>query len=170
MDGEVGDFDGFVATRGAALLRFAYVLCGDADLAQDLVQEALVKTHRHWDRVAGAEHPDAYVRRIVVNNLTSWRRRRSSSEVVGPVPERAYADPVEGWAERDVLWQALAGLPRRQRVVLVLRYYEQHSDAQIAEVLGLAESSVRSLAARAFAALRTHPELAGETVGSEERS
>lgn len=80
-------FDEFVVGRGPGLLRFAYLVSGDRHLAEDLVQEALVKAHRRWGWIQRAERPDAYVRRIVVNDLTSRRRRRSAREVVGAVPE-----------------------------------------------------------------------------------
>jgi len=153
-------FDEFVAGRGPALLRFAYLLSGNHGLAEDLVQGALVKAHRRWAGSPAADHPQAYVRRIITNDFTSWRRRAASRVGVGPVPDASYGDTADAVADRDLMWRALAGLPRRQRAVLVLRYYEHQSNAQIAAVLGCAESSVRSLASRAFAALRRDPEIA----------
>jgi RNA polymerase sigma-70 factor (sigma-E family) len=157
--GDGAEFDEFVVGRGPALLRFGYLLCGDRGLAEDLVQDALVKLHRRWFDQSAVEHPEAYVRRIILNDFTSWRRRHASTEVVGPVPERAYVDSTDGLAERDVMWTALGVLSSRQRAVLVLRYYEQVPDSQIASMLGCGESTVRSLAARAFALLRGHPNL-----------
>lgn len=156
-------FDGFVLARGPHLLRFAYSLVGDRGLAEDLVQEALVKAYRRWDGRVGAERPEPYVRRIVVNTFVSWRRRRSSTEVPGPVPERSRVDGVDALVQRDLMWRLLAGLPHRQRAVLVLRYFEGLPDSEIAALLGCAEGTVRSLAARAFATLRAHPELAPES-------
>jgi len=153
-------FDEFVTGRGPALLRFAYLLSGDYGLAEDLVQGALVKAHRRWAGSLAVAHPEAYVRRIITNDFTSWRRRRSSRVVVGPVPDTPYGDTADAVADRDLMWRALSGLPRRQRAVLVLRYYEHQSNVQIAAVLGCAESTVRSLATRAFAALRRNPEIA----------
>lgn len=153
-----GGFDEFVTGRGPALLRFAYLLSGDRGMAEDLVQDALAKAHRRWSGRVAAERPEAYVRRIIVNDLSSWRRRRASGEIVGRVPDREYSDSTDVVAERDLMWRALAGLPRRQRAVLVLRYYEHRTDAEIAVLLGCAESTVRSSAARAFAALRRRPE------------
>ncbi len=160
MSGNGKRFEEFVAERGPALLRFAYLLSADHGLAEDLVQDALVKAHRRWVGRLAADHPEAYVRRIIVNDFTSWRRRRSSGEVVGPVPDRSYGDAADAVADRDLMWRALAGLPRRQRAVLVLRYYEHQSNAQIAVALGCAESTVRSLATRAFAMLRRDPQIA----------
>ena len=152
-------FDEFVTGRGPALLRFAYLLSGDYGLAEDLVQGALVKAHRRWAGNLGADYPEAYVRRIIINDFTSWRRR-SSQVVVGQVPDTPYGDAADTVADRDLMWRALSGLPRRQRAVLVLRYYEHQSNAQIAAVLGCAEGTVRSLASRAFAALRRSPDIA----------
>jgi RNA polymerase sigma-70 factor (sigma-E family) len=155
-------FDDFVTRRGPALLRFAYALTSDTGLAEDIVQQALIKAHRRWSTVANAEHPEAYVRRAVLNEYLSFRRRRSSTEVVGSVPDRARHDVTDELAARDLMWRALARLPGRQRSVLVLRYYEGLPDGEIAALLGCREGTVRSLAARAFAILRRHPELALE--------
>jgi RNA polymerase sigma-70 factor (sigma-E family) len=162
-DSRVG-FDDFVASRGQALLRFAYLLTHDGPLAEDLVQDALVKAHSRWNRQTRIEHPDAYVRRIVVNEFVTWRRRRSSSEVPSAQPPEAgpasgVPDAIEGIADRDVVWRLLAELPRNHRAVLVLRYYEGLSDAEIATVLGCPEGTVRSWASRALASLRTQPTL-----------
>lgn len=154
------DFEAFVVSRGPALLRFAYLLTADAHLAQDLVQEALIKAHRRWSAHAPADHPEAYVRRIMVNQHLSWRRRRSSHETAAQVPEIAASDAMSQIGERDLIWGMLTSLPRRQRTVLVLRYYEDLADPEIASLLGCAEGTVRSLASRAFAALRLHPHLA----------
>jgi RNA polymerase sigma-70 factor (sigma-E family) len=157
------DFVSYVEARTPALLRLAYLLSGDPHLAEDLVQESLARAHRRWHEVVRADSPHAYVRRIVVNQHLSWRRRRSSGELaVAPesVPEGMSEDLAGGLAERDVAWRALATLPRRQRAVLVLRYYEDLSDDDIATTLGVAVGTVRSLASRAFAQLREHPALA----------
>lgn len=150
------DFDAFVIARGPTLLRFGYVLTADAHLAQDLVQEALIKAHRRWLHAA-ADHPEAYVRRIMVNQLLSWRRRRSSGEIAGALPDLPAPDAIATLGERELVWGVLSALPRRQRAVLVLRYYEDLADAEIATLLGCAEGTVRSLASRAFATLRSHP-------------
>jgi RNA polymerase sigma-70 factor (sigma-E family) len=160
------DFEEFVSLRTDGLLRLAYLLCGDAHTAEDLVQEALLRCHRRWERVARVASPDAYVRRIVVNQHLSWRRRRSSTEqVVQPdlLPDRQAIDSQETFAEWDLLWAAIQRLPARQRTVLVLRYYEDLSDADIADLLGSPVGTVRSQAARAISRLRTQPELADRT-------
>lgn len=147
----------FVRARGPALVRFAYALCGDRHLAQDLVQEALARCARRWDRIDGA--PEAYVRKAVARELISWRRRRSHGERPGPIPDRPGLGH-DDLAARDEVWRAMATLPRRQRAVLVLRHYEALPDAEIAELLGVSRGTVRSLAARAAASLRAHPQLA----------
>ena len=150
-------FDAFVVSRGPALVRFAHALSGDTFLAEDLVQEVLVKAHRRWDRL---EAPEAYLRTALSRELISWRRRRSTTERPGELPEREAVDTTDALAERDLIWRILATLPRRQRVVLVLRYWEGLPDREVAALLNLSESSVRSLASRAFTVLRAHPQLA----------
>lgn len=149
-------FDAFVAARGSALLRHAYVLTGDRWLAEDLVQETLAHLYRRWDRVAATTSPEAYVKTSVTRQFLSWRRRRSSGErPTETVPERAPAyDGTDAVADDDVIWRLLARLPRRQRAILALRFYDDQSDAQIAEILGVSTSTVRSNAARGLATLR----------------
>ena len=153
-------FEEFVRTRGPALLRYAHLLCGDGGRAEDLVQDALVKVHRRWAATADLAAPFAYTRRAVTNEYLSWRRRLTNHEVPATVPDLAVAGPGDRLADRDLVWSVIRDLPRRQRVVIVLRYYEDLGDPEIAEVLGVAEGTVRSLASRAFAALRGRPELA----------
>jgi RNA polymerase sigma-70 factor (sigma-E family) len=149
------EFSEYVAARGPALERFAYVLTGDADLAQDLVQTALLKAYRRWRWVARAEHPDAYVRRIVTTSYLDWRRRRSNAESpVEVVPDRTGPDLAEGVVDRDQLRRALGTLSPRQRAVLVLRHYEGLDDAAIATLLRCGEVSVRTHASRGAARLR----------------
>jgi RNA polymerase sigma-70 factor (sigma-E family) len=149
------EFSEYVVARGPALERFAYVLSGDAHLAQDLVQIALLKAHRRWRWVARAEHPDAYVRRIVTTSYLDWRRRRSSGEApVAAVPDRAGPDVADGVVDRDQLHRALSTLSPRQRAVLVLRHYEGLDDAAIAAALGCGEVSVRTHASRGLQRLR----------------
>jgi len=145
-------------------LRLAYLLCGDRHRAEDLVQETLLSAYRQWGRVERADDPDAYVRRMLVNAHLSWRRRLSSTErPVSTVRERAApGDLSADVVTRDLLWRLLAELPIRQRTVLVLRHYEHLDDQQIATVLHCAQGTVRSLASRAAASLRTHPELGAE--------
>jgi RNA polymerase sigma-70 factor (sigma-E family) len=152
------DFEQYVAARGQALLRLAYVLAGDAHTAEDLTQAALYDALRHWRRVAQASHPDAYVRRVLVNRYLATRRLRASSEVVledvEPLATASAPDPATGVADRDEARRVLAGLPPRARAVLVLRYYADLDDAAIADALGIAPGTVRATASRALAVLR----------------
>jgi RNA polymerase sigma-70 factor (sigma-E family) len=153
----VESFDAYVSGRAAALLRTAYLLTGDRFLAEDLVQEVLVKAYRHWGRVIRLDYPDAYLRKAMLRQYLSWRRlRRAAETVVEVVPERPVdgVDHSERHADREVLWSLLAGLPRQQRAVLVLRYYEDLPDAEIGLLLGCATSTVRAHAARGLARLR----------------
>ena len=152
-------FEEFVRSRGPALLRYAHLLCGDAGRAEDLVQDALVKVHRRWAASGDLAAPFAYTRRAVTNEYLSWRRRLASHELPTLLPDRSVPAAGERLADRDLVWSVVGDLPRRQRVVLVLRYYEDLGDREIADVLGVAEGTVRSLASRAFAALRRHPQL-----------
>lgn len=154
-------FDSFVVARGHALLRFAHVLCGDPHLAEDLVQEVLARAHRKWARIEEMAAPEAYVRKAVVREYLSWRRRRASTEkVVAELPDRAgdgtqVPDPAQQLAARDEIWTLLAGLPRAQRAVLVLRFYADMTDEEIAATLGCGHGTVRAHASRALGRLRT---------------
>jgi RNA polymerase sigma-70 factor (sigma-E family) len=152
-------FEEYVTAQGEALLRFAYLVSGDHHLAQDLVQEVLARMHGRWRRVERDGSPGPYVRRAVVREYLSWRRRRSSTErmMAAPPDQPTTHAPPDRVAEQDEAWRLLATLPRAQRAVLVLRFYEDLSDAQIAEVLGCAESTVRVHASRALSRLRTVP-------------
>ncbi|MEV4515323.1 SigE family RNA polymerase sigma factor [Dactylosporangium sp. NPDC049525] len=149
-------FEEFVHSRGAALVRFARLLTGDEHRADDLVQEVLAKAFVQWRRVAAAERPDVYVRRMLVNANTSWWRRRSSGEitVAEPTPGLVGADIGTEVAARDELWRMVLALPVRQRAVLVLRYYEDLDDGQIAEILGCSTITVRTTALRGLNTLR----------------
>jgi len=149
-------FEAFVAARGSAVLRHAYVLTGDRFLAEDLVQETLAHLYRRWDRVAATSSPEAYVKTSVTRQFLSWRRRKSSGErPTEHVPENPAADDAtDEVAGDDALWRLLATLPRKQRAILALRYYDDQSDVQIAEILGVSASNVRAQASRGLAALR----------------
>ncbi len=158
-------FDEFVATRGPALLRTAYLLTGDHGLAEDLLQTALAKSWFAWGRIDGP--PEPYVRRVLTTTYATWWRRRWRAErPAGELPDRpAAAGPsVE---DRDALWRALAVLPRRQRAVVVLRYYEDLSETDTAEALGISRGTVKSQASRALAALRRDPALTSTTGGGQ---
>ena len=160
-------FEEFVRARLPALLRFATVLTGDRGLAEDVVQEVLVRPHGRWRRLSGMAAPDLYVRRMIVNEFISWRRRWGRVVPVETVAPVRPDTPDHTWvhAERQELAWRLARLPRRQQTVLLLRYYEDRTDAEIAELLGCRPATVRGYAARALAALRTDRQstvLAGE--------
>jgi RNA polymerase sigma-70 factor (sigma-E family) len=144
-------FEEFAAARLPALLRYAVLLSGDREQARDIVQEVLTRALVKWDRISATEEPYAYVRRMVTNEHLSWRRRRRLRTV--PLPEELAARPADP-PDDDEMWQLLSTLPRQQRAVLVLRFYEGLSDPEIADVLGCRPSTVRSNATRALAALR----------------
>ncbi|MEU7001572.1 SigE family RNA polymerase sigma factor [Nonomuraea sp. NPDC046570] len=147
------EFEEFVQARGAALLRYGYVLTGNADDAADLVQEALLKLGDTWQRVRNKDNPEGYVRTIMARQHVSWWRRRRREQVTGEVPEGSYTD---GHSSEE-LWHELRALPRKQRAVIVLRYYEDLSDKEIAEILGISRGTVRSQASRALDKLRVRP-------------
>lgn len=152
-------FEDYVASRGQALLRLAYVLTTDEQAAQDLVQSALADAFRHWRRVSQAEHPDAYVRRILVNAHLRWCRRKSSGErPTGEDLDGIAVDHADAVASRDASRRLLDHLPARARTVLVLRYYADLDDQAIAGLLGVTPSTVRGTASRALATLRQHAE------------
>jgi RNA polymerase sigma-70 factor (sigma-E family) len=146
-------FEEFVAARLPALLRYAVLLTGDRHLAEDLVQDVLIRAHPRWRRIVAGGPPDRYVQKMITNAYLSWRRRWSTRrvELVEP-PDRPAPD--EDPADRDALWQRLAELPRQQRAVLVLRYYEGLSVGETADVLGCSTGTVRGYASRALATLR----------------
>jgi RNA polymerase sigma-70 factor (sigma-E family) len=152
-------FAEFVAGRSPALLRSAWLLTGDAGRAEDLLQTALAAAWLRWPRLAGG-NPDAYVRRVLFSTYLSWRRRRWRFETPSPAPpdpgDRA-VDVAGETAQRDAVRRALAGLSRQQRAVVVLRYVEDLSVAETADVLRCSEGTVRVQASRALAALRLSP-------------
>lgn len=155
----VVDFDEFLREQLGPLTRYAGVLTADAHLAQDLTQDALVRAHARWGRIGRMDRPDLYVRRMITNGFLSWRRLLSVRST-RPVPDageysRATTpDPATLLADRDQVSALLATLPRRQRAVVVLRFYEGHNDAEIAAILGCAAGTVRSHLSRALAELR----------------
>lgn len=149
-------FEAFVAARSDDLLRFAVLLTRDRGHAEDLLQTALVKAYRRWNRIA-ADDPYPYVRRVMVTSAASWRRLRTTQEIVSlPTHDRAGPDVNEGFGDRAQMADALATLPPRMRAVLVLRYAEDLSEAATAEALGCAISTVKSQTARGLARLRAH--------------
>jgi len=151
-------FDEFATWQLPALLRYAAVLAGNRDLAQDIAQEVLARAHTRWSSIGRMDAPELYVRRMVTNEFLSWRRRWARQVPVSDVivaPDRAGApDTATTQADRDALLRQLSRLPRRQQAVLVLRYYEGFTDAEIADVLGCQPGTVRGYASRALQALR----------------
>ncbi|NUW40094.1 SigE family RNA polymerase sigma factor [Nonomuraea rhodomycinica] len=146
-------FAEFVAERGDALLRYGYMLAGNPHDAADLTQEALLKLRGAWPRLRHKDSPESYARTTMARlHIATWRLRRREL-LAWELPELEHHDRLPGGDERR-MWQALAGLPRKQRAVLVLRYYEQLDDAEIAAVLGISRGTVRSQAARALDKLR----------------
>lgn len=153
-------FEEYVAARGRALWRSAFLLTGDAQRAEDLVQTALVKCWRRWDQIALDGSVDGYVRRALLTTYTDWRRRRWTGEVpTAVVPDRWVTDP-DLAVRRDVL-AALATLPRGQRAVVVLRFYDDLTENQTAAALGVSVGTVKSQTARALTALRATDLLEG---------
>jgi len=150
------DFRTFVAARSASLLWFAHVLTGDRHTAEDVVQIALAKTALGWSRVRRKENPEGYVRRAIVNtHLNAMRRKPWREQPREFMPDDALARRAEEELDdRDAMWAALAGLPPKQRAVLVLRYYEDLSEAYIADVLGCSRGTVKSQAAKGLLHLR----------------
>jgi len=149
------DFDAFVIGSSGRLLRVAQLLTGDHGRAEDLVQDAYARAFLRWDKIR-ADDPWAYVRRSVVNGYTDWWRRRPWREQpTDLLPEpTTQPDPTTGVADRDALMLALAQLTRRERAVVVLRFYQDLSEAQIADALGIAPGTVKSTNLRAMRKLR----------------
>ncbi len=155
--GVMSDFDQFVATHVDDLLRTAYLIIWDEAEAEDLVQECLLKVARRWPRVRRMAQPRAYARRILVNLAVDGARgraRRRSELQPGAAPRSIVVDPLPALDTRAELLQALSQLPARQRAVLVLRYFNDLTEAQVADVLGCPPGTVKSSASRGLARLR----------------
>ncbi len=158
-------FDAFVAARGDALWRSAWLLTGDHQLAEDLVQTALAKSFRAYDRV-GADGFEAYVRRVLFTTYASWWRRKWRGErPTETLPERPGVEPDTN--DRNDLMTALAELPRGQRAVVVLRYFEDLTEPQTAALLGISAGTVKSQCSRALTSLRASPRLRREETSDE---
>ena len=154
--GDSEQFSEFVTQRSPALMRAAWLLTGDWHLAQDLVQVSLEKAWPRWGREV--EHPEAYVRRVMLTTYLSWRRRRWTGEVpTADLPEQATGSGTTDL--RLSLLTALATLPPRQRAVLVLRYFEDLSEQQAANALGCSVGTVKAHASRGLQQLRQTPGL-----------
>ena len=149
------DFAEFVAARWGSLYRLAYLLAASPAGAEDLLQTTLEKAYVNWSRIGRMEHAEAYVRRMLANTQFSSRRRAWSREQPSdPLPEVEGDSGEVPVLDRSLLWPLVCALPDRQRAVIVLRYYEDLSQAQIAEVLGCAPGTVKSQAHAGMAALR----------------
>jgi RNA polymerase sigma-70 factor (sigma-E family) len=153
------DFSAFAVSRWPGLVRLAFGLTGDRWAAEDLAQATLARAYVAWRRVSRADDPDAYLRRILVNTSNRRFRRHRVAEQPGDPPETAVEGPAELVSDRTALLAALRQLPPRQRAVVVLRYWEDLTDAQIAATLGCAPGTVRSQLSRALAKLRESPAL-----------
>ena len=162
MDAEVSGFAQFVAARERALQRTAWLLTGDWALAEDLVQTALVRAWPRWERIRHRDDPEIYVRRVMLNTWSTWTRRRWRGEKpAADVPEHAAAgDLAAEVTVRLAVRSALLSLSPRQRAVLVLRVYDDLSEAQVAEVLDCPAGTVKSTMSRALAQLRADPRVA----------
>lgn len=148
-------FSAYVAARQHALVRTAFLLTGDHHSAEDLVQASLARTYLAWGRIRDERAIDAYVRRTMVNEHTGWwrrawrRRERITSELPEPPPV-----PDHDVGERDEVWELVATLPPKQRAAVVLRFYEDLSEAETADALGCSIGTVKSQTSRALATLR----------------
>ena len=167
------EFAEYMAARQPSLLRTAYLLTGDRHAAEDLTQTALAKLYLSWDKVQRRDLLDGYVRRILVNeNNSLWRRAWKRKEVTtGAVPDRVATTDRQNHGEQSALWEFVQTLPKRQRAVIVLRFYEDLSEAETAEILGISVGTVKSQSSRALASMRervhTRPMLSRN--GEEER-
>ena len=156
--GDRSEFAEFVHARAGALHRAAYLMVGDPQLAQDLVQEALAKTYVAWPRLRDPRNAEAYCRKAITTTAISWFRRKSwhNERPTEHLPDESRAaGPEASVTERDAVWRALQQLPPRQRAALVLRFYEDLTEAQTAEAMGCAVGTVKSQVSAALAKLRT---------------
>jgi RNA polymerase sigma-70 factor (sigma-E family) len=149
-------FEEFVTYRSTRLLQAAFQLTHDWALAEDLMQTALAKAWRSWSRLSGEADPEPYVRKIMFNTYASWWRRRWNYEdPTGEMPEQPDTPrAIDRVDDRDQVWRALGRLPRRQRAAIVLRYFEDMTEAQTADILDCSVGNVKSLTSRGLAALR----------------
>ena len=165
------EFAAYMTARQPSLLRTAYLISGDRHTAEDLVQTALAKLYLSWDKVQRRELLDGYVRRIIVNEHNSlwrrpWKRREHATD---DVPETAAPDHDHDEGRGAALWDFVQTLPRKQRAVIVLRYYEELSEAETAETLGISVGTVKSQASRALATMRQHAHTRPDLNREEER-
>ena len=173
MDALAPDFDAFVRARTPALLRTAYLLTGDQHLAEDLVQSALGHTHRAWRNLHATGNAEAYTRKTMYHlQVSRWRRRRVIESFAGDVPDRpgVQSDHAEQTVLRLSLRSALSRLTRKQRAVVVLRFFDDLTEVQAAETLGVSVGTIKSQTAKALVRLRIlAPELDGVNVTGDAR-
>ena len=161
--GAEAEFSAFVQRRWPQLVRLGFVLTGDAGLAEDLAQTALARVYASWSRICRSGDPDAYVRRVMVNaNRSRFRKRRVAEQLTGTVPEPVPQEPTGGCDDRVTLMAALLNLPPRQRSVVVLRFWLDMTETQVAETLGCSVGNVKSQSSRALATLRARTDLTEE--------
>jgi RNA polymerase sigma-70 factor (sigma-E family) len=154
-ESSVDEFREFVVARWQALVRTAYLLVGDHGLAEDLVQTTLERVHRRWERIERRDQPEVYARRILINLAISWRRRRRVHEIpVAAVADASAGSDVEPPDLGDAVWTAVRRLPPRMRAVIVLRYVEDRSEADTADLIGCSVGTVKSAASRGLARIR----------------
>jgi RNA polymerase sigma-70 factor (sigma-E family) len=155
-------FTDFVRDHSAALFRTAYLLTGDYQRAEDLLQVTLVRLYQRWNRVEAMDRPVGYARKVLVSQAVSWWRKRSSHESpLMVLSEPSWDGRMDEVAEHQRVWKAILSLPPRQRAVTVLRYYEDLTEAEIAVTLGMAPGTVKS---HGHAATRRLAQLLGEPV------
>lgn len=174
------DFSSYVAARQQALLRTAYVLTGELQSAEDLLQTALAKAYLSWGKLRDPRAADGYVRTIMVNEHTSWwrrawrRREQSTDDLPEPRPDGGSAaagfgiasvDQTQLAGERDAMWTLVQSLPPKQKAAVVLRFYEDLSEAETARILGVSVGTVKSQTSRALASLRQRMSLADSDGG-----
>ncbi|WP_436775579.1 SigE family RNA polymerase sigma factor [Yinghuangia sp. YIM S09857] len=159
---EAAEFHEFVQARWARLVRTAYLLTGDHGEAEDLAQNTLVRVYAAWHRVRSADSPDAYLRRMLVNtNAARFRKKRITQLLGAEAPDRGEADSTDRIGQRDALMRALAQLPTRQRAAVVLRYWDDLPETEVAAILGCSVGTVKSQASKGLAKLRADPGLDG---------
>ncbi len=154
VKGSDDSFEAFAGTHLKDLLRTATAICGDPHLAEDLVQDVLIKALRRWHSISRTDLPIAYLRRMLVNEFISQGRRKRATPVADPPVRDAYPDQTGRVDDHLSLQREISSLPRQQQVVLALRYFADLSDDQIAQALGCRPSTVRSYVSRALATLR----------------
>lgn len=166
------EFEEFARQRLPELVRFTTAVCADRALAEDVVQEVLLRLHRRWSQIQELDAPEMYVRRSLVNEYLSWRRKWARLVPHADLPNRDTASPDHATelADRSMLVTELAALPPRQRAVLVMRFYGGLSDTEIAHILGCRAATVRGYASRALTSLRIELTAQSDTAARSERA